>query len=224
MDCEIYVRKIEASKVGAPGSAPAALALAAQIDEPNSVVNEVSAVYAIGEGLLCDGQSFEPAEGLKGSETAKDISEILSRLFKVRLQGRSILQFSLVQQRTIGAPGRLFLSFVNTAVSYASGGISGLAGALTKTAVGSIFKTQGAWDDIFGEAQIVLDPDKLKPGLVRVPLAISERTEEALKKYYSKQIERPNSHIPGRAPSDEILEYIRQDQPTAHVTLEIREL
>lgn len=224
MDCEIYLRKIEGTRVGAPKSSPAALALAAEIDEPNSMVNEVSAVYAISEGLLCDDQSFEPARDIERDESAQDVSEILTRLFKVRLQGRSILKFSLVQQRAIGAPGRLFINFVNSAVLYAVGGISGLAGALSKTAVGSIFKTQSSWEDVFGEAQVVLDPNKLKPGLLRVPLTISERTEDALRKRYSKDFERPNSHIPGKEPSDEILEFIREDQPTAYVTLEVREL
>jgi hypothetical protein len=224
MDCEIYLRKIEAKKVGATKSAPAALALAAQIDEPNAMVGEVSAVYAIGEGLLWDGHSFEPSKDLRGDESEQAISDILTRLFKVRLQGRSILQFSLVQQRAIGAPGRLFLRFVNTAVLYATGGISGLAGALTKTAVGSIFKTQDSWEDVFGQAQIVLDPDKLEEGPMTVELEISERTEDALRKRYCKDVDRPGSAVPGHEPSDEILEFIRKGGATANLTLEIRKL
>jgi len=53
---------------------------------------------------------------------------------------------------------------------------------LTKTAVGSIFKTQGSWEGVFGEARFLLDPESLEPGLIRIPLEISQRAEVALKK------------------------------------------
>lgn len=190
MKIEVFLKELTVLKNGNLKGKPEDLILVAEWDDPS--FNITTAAASIDLKQVKDQKVWTKNPDEPTDPVLIDLSH---RLFKLEVEGASVIRFTLLKREQLGGIAKFLFSLFNSAALFAVGSVTaGVGAALAKTATGEILKAKEKWEDVLGEATFVVVSNLLPDGdLDPLEFELSSEARRSLRKLYTDKKKDPKT-------------------------------